>query len=69
MQYSRHIIDTLIYRLFRLFDGNALHFDLRDKVTSFSVFEFSLMTRLKIMGNEATNDDTQRNNRLYDTYF
>ncbi|XP_022899392.1 uncharacterized protein LOC111412701 [Olea europaea var. sylvestris] len=66
MQYSGQIIDALLCRLLRPVDGDSLHFDLGGKVVSFSIYEFSLITGLRITD---VNTAIERSNRLYETYF
>ncbi|XP_022895023.1 uncharacterized protein LOC111409242 isoform X1 [Olea europaea var. sylvestris] len=69
VQYSGQIIDALLCRLLSRVDGDAFHFDLGGKVVSFSMFEFALVTGLKITGDEAASKEIQRRNRLHDAYF
>ncbi|XP_022890756.1 uncharacterized protein LOC111405893 isoform X2 [Olea europaea var. sylvestris] len=66
VQYSGQIIDALLCRLLRPGDSDSLHFNLGGKVVSFSMYEFSLITGLWIMGNDAA---IERSNRLCETYF
>lgn len=58
VQYSEQILDALLYRLLSTVDDDALHFNLEGKITSFSMFEFALITGLKITGDEAARDGT-----------
>ncbi|XP_022859440.1 uncharacterized protein LOC111380180 [Olea europaea var. sylvestris] len=71
-QYA-DMLQSFLWPLYSLrdlsIDGDALYFTIGGKVASFSIFEFSLITGLKITGDDATGDRTQRRNRLHDTYF
>lgn len=66
VQYSGQIIDALLCQLLSPVDGDSLQFDLGGKVVSFSMFEFTLITGLKITGDDAA---MERSSRLYETYF
>lgn len=68
VQFSGQILDALLCRLLTPVDGDALHFDLGGKVSSFCMFDFALITGLQITGDDAARTDTQRG-RLHDTYF
>lgn len=50
-------------------NSDTFYFDLGDQVATFSLIEFTLINGLKLMGDDAIHDDTQRSNRLYDAYF
>lgn len=66
VQYSGQIIDALLCQLLRPVDGDSLHFDLGSKVVSFSIYKFSLIAGLRITGDDAA---IERSNRPYETYF
>ncbi|XP_022860983.1 uncharacterized protein LOC111381438, partial [Olea europaea var. sylvestris] len=67
--FSGQLIDSLLYRLFKPVDGDAIHFDLGGKVATFSIFEFALITRLRYTSEKAARATISTDKRLVSDYF
>ncbi|XP_022889027.1 uncharacterized protein LOC111404453 [Olea europaea var. sylvestris] len=69
VQFYGQWIDSLLCRLLKPVDGDALHFDLGGQGCYISIFEFALITGLRCTGEEAARAIIPTDKRLLNDYF